>query len=182
MKADERKAKQAQFLEALGNCASVKAACAACGIPRRTIYNWQKSSKTFAAALAEASEDANDEIDDEIVRRGKEGVDEPLVSMGQLVYEYEPETDDDGNPVYDSRGKPKMRRVGQVMVRKYSDGLLLALAKSRMKKYRDKIDLDANVTSAAAPGLLTIDTRNCTDNELAMLKAIALAQKARQSE
>lgn len=180
MNADERKAKQAQFLEALGSCASVKAACARVGVSRQTIYNWEKQYKTFAAALAEANKDADDEIDDEIVRRGKQGVDEPLVSMGQLVYEYEPELDDDGNQVYE-RGKPKMRRTGQVMVRKYSDGLLLALAKSRMKKYRDKLDLDASVTTQSAPGMLSIDTRNCTDNELAMLKAIALAQKSRQT-
>ncbi len=132
------KAKQELILTALGKCGSIKQSCAIAGIDRRTFYRWKKSNKQFAALAAEAEEDANDTIDDEIVRRAIDGIEEPLVSMGRVVCEEEPMLDKEGNEVLDKNGIPKMRRGTQITTRKYSDSLLLALAKSRMPRYRDK--------------------------------------------
>jgi len=98
----------------------------------------QQADKQFAELFAEAEEDANDTIDDEIVRRAIEGIEEPLVSLGRVVYDEEPVLDEGGNEVLDKNGNPKMRRGAKVMVARRSDSLILALAKSRMPKYRDK--------------------------------------------
>lgn len=181
MNAKERKAKQAVFLDTLRNCASVRQACEQAGVPRSTIYDWKSKSATFAKAFDEANEDANDAIEDEIVRRGKDGVDEPLTSMGRPVYEEIPELDRDGNPVLDRKGNPKYRQGKQIFVKKYSDTLLLARAKSRMKKYRDRVDLDLlEQINQNTGGTLSLNTRGMTSEELATLKQIAQSMKARQ--
>src|SRR5580765_3894947 len=131
-----QKEKQEIILATLSRCGSIKQACVLADIGRTTFYRWLEKSKTFREAVEQTSKEADDTVDDEIVRRAIEGIEEPLVSMGKLVYEEEPVVGGDGKPEYDSRGHPVMQRVGKVMTRKYSDSLLLALAKSRMKKYR----------------------------------------------
>lgn len=179
--AAERKAKQDLFLAALGRCASIKQACALAGISRTTVYRWAKSNKAFSAAYDDANKDANDTIDDEIVRRAIAGVEEPLVSMGKLVYEETPQTGKDGLPLYDDKGRPIMQRGAQVMTRKYSDSLLLALARSRMKKYRDRVDLDLlEQINQNTGGVISLNTKSMTAEELAALKQIGQAIKARE--
>lgn len=176
-----RKEKQALFLAALGKCASIKQACDIAGIGRASVYRWQQSSAAFRTAVEEANKEANDTIEDEIVRRAIEGIEEPLVSMGKLVYIEEPVLDEDGAPLLDDKGKPVLRIVGQMKVRKYSDTLLLALAKSRMKKYRDRVDLDLlEQIDANTGGALNIATKDLTGEELATLKQIGQNIKARQ--
>jgi hypothetical protein len=181
MNAAERKAKQQQFLDALSGCVSIKEACCISGIPRSTIYLWRDTNKRFKKLLDLANDDANDTIDDEIIRRGKDGVEEPLISMGKLVYREEMLRDDDGNPLLDKRGHPIMEPVEQIKVRKYSDSLLLALAKSRMKKYRDRVDLDLlEQINTSTGGALSINTKDLTSEELALLKQIGQNVKARE--
>lgn len=181
MTAKQRKAKQELFLLALGKCASIKNACAIADVSRATIYRWRDTNKTFREALEVANLDANDTIDDEICRRALDGIEEPLVSMGKLVFLEEPATDDDGNPLRDDKGKPLMRVVGQVKVRKYSDSLLLALAKSRMKKYRDRTDLDLlEQINEQTGGQVSINTKDMTGDEIATLKQLAQSIKVRQ--
>ena len=142
MRASQRKIKQELFIAAFGKCGSIKQACTIAGIDRKTFYNWKKDDKQFAEQFTEAEEDACDTIDDEIVRRSIEGIEEPLVSMGRIVCEEVPMLDKEGKEVLDKQGNPKMRRGSQITVRKYSDTLLLALAKSRMPKYRDKQNVE----------------------------------------
>ena len=149
---------------------------------RATVYRWRDSSATFRAALKAANEDANDTIDDAVVLRAIEGIEEPLVSMGQLVYELEPMRDDNGKIMFDKHGDAKMLQVGQVKVRKYSDGLLIALAKSRMMKYRDRADLDLlEQINENTGGAVVINTKDMTADELGQLKALAQSIKARQA-
>lgn len=181
MTPQERREKQALFLTALGKCASIKQACEIAGVGRATVYRWQQSSATFRKAVEEANKEANDTIDDEIVRRAIEGIEEPLVSMGKLVFLEEPLLGEDEKPLLDEKNRPIMRIIGQVKVRKYSDTLLLALAKSRMKKYRDRVDLDLlEQIDQNTGGSLNIPTKDLTGEELAQLKQIGLNIKARE--
>jgi hypothetical protein len=178
----ERKSKQEIILAALGKCGSIKKACEIARVPRRTFYRWVETNKTFREAFEEANKEANDTIDDEIVRRAIEGIEEPLVSMGRVVYDEELVFDEGGNPVLDKKGYPVTKRGARIMQRKYSDGLLLALAKSRMKKYRDREDLDLldQISRQVAGGTIPIDTKDMTNEEIATLKKIALDVKKRQ--
>lgn len=60
---------------------------------------------------------------------GVDGWDEPLVSRSALVYERVPMTRPDGSPVFDEDGQ-------QIMVRRYSDTLLIALARAHCPEFR----------------------------------------------
>jgi len=103
----------------------------------------------FAAAWEDAEEVAADRLEDEARRRAVEGVAEPLVSGGKLV------RDDDGQPI---------------MVRRYSDNLLLALIKARrppprersvhvqfpaLRSMADATDAMAAISDAVASGAIT---------------------------
>lgn len=184
MNTEERKAKQETVLLALGKCGSIKKACEIAGIERKTFYRWVDTNKAFREAVDEANKEANDTIDDEIVRRAIEGIEEPLVSMGRVVYDEELVLDKDGEPELDKGGNPKTKRGARIIQKKYSDGLLLALAKSRMKKYRDREDLDLldQISRQVAGGTIPIDTKDMTNEEIATLKKIALEVKKRQEE
>jgi len=183
MNAAERKAKQQAFLDALSGCVSIKEACRTSGIPRSTIYHWRDTNKRFKKLLDLANDDANDTIDDEIIRRGKDGVEEPLSSMGKLVYREEVLLDEQGKPLLDKYNKPIMCPVEQVTIKKYSDSLLLALAKSRMKKYRDRVDLDLlEQINESTGGQLNINTKDLTSEELALLKQMGQNVKAREEQ
>src|SRR2546421_11866431 len=114
MNMPERKAKQDLILAALGKCGSIKQACAIAGIDRATFYRWKKSNKQFRERVALAEDDANDTIDDEIVRRAIDGIEEPLVSMGRVVCEEVPVLNKDGNEILDKNGNPKTRRGAQI--------------------------------------------------------------------
>lgn len=148
MKPEERKSKQELILAILGKCGSVKQACAVAGVERKTFYNWKENNKAFEEAVRIADEEANDTIDDEIVRRAIEGVEEPLVSMGNVIYEEIPAFDENGDEILDHYGRPKMKRGARITTHKYSDSLLLALAKSRMSKYREKQEHDHTISFA----------------------------------
>lgn len=177
----QRATAQQLFLDTLRKCASVKQACQVAGVNRSTIHRWRQTNKTFRAAFEEAQEDANDTIDDEIVRRAIEGIEEPLVSLGQVVYSEIPVLDEGGKPVVDKRGQIKMQRGAQITTRKYSDTLLLALAKSRMKKYRERTDLDLlDQINEQTGGAISLNTRDLTGEEVVQLKQIGQAAKARQ--
>lgn len=183
MKSAERKAKQEIILAALEKCQSVSHACELANVPRRTFYNWQEGNQFFAKAIEHAMKGGNDAIDDEIRRRAIEGIREPLVSMGKLVFLEEQLTDSMNTPLYDDKGKPKMKIIGIAETTKYSDTLLLALAKSRMMKYRDRVDLDLlEQINQNTGGAININTKDMNGEELAQLKALALAVKARQED
>lgn len=180
MKTEERAAKQRIILEALAKCASIKTACELAGVPRRTFYNWQKN-KAFAAAVEDAYQEGNDTLDDVIIMRAIQGVSEPLVSMGKLVYEEIPETDEEDNPKLDKRGRPIVKRGAQIFINKPSDRMLELAAKSRMKKYRDRVDLDLlEQINNQTGGAISINTKDLTAEELATLKQIGLNIKARE--
>ncbi len=180
--APEKRLAQSIFLDAFAKSANVRNSAAVAGIGRETVYRWLKLP-AFQAKYAAALEDANDAVRAEIARRAMEGIQEPLVSMGQLVYEMEPMLDDAGNPVLDKHGNPKMQRGQQATIRKYSDTLLIFLAKARMTEFKDTTRHE--VTGKDGNPIehqhgLVIDTRNLTKEQLALLKEVAQGMKDKE--
>ena len=110
MSATRRKAVQAAFLAAFERSANVTEACHASDIDRSTFYQWLEHDETFTMLYHQAEQIANDAIRAEIKRRGMDGYDEPVYQSGLLVG----------------------------TVHKYSDTLLIFLAKARMSEFREK--------------------------------------------
>lgn len=92
---------------ALGD--SVVDACKFANTTPKQHRAWKRKDPIYQRAVEEAEETGNDKIDHEIQRRAIDGVLEPVFHDGKVA------------------GRK----------RKYSDQLLLALAKSRMEKYRE---------------------------------------------
>ena len=91
------------------------------GCDRRTHYDWLHTDSAYAAAFEQAKAMACDRIEQEIHRRGVEGWDEPVYHGGQ--------------------------QVG--VVRRYSDTLLIFLAKGMMPaKYRDRHEVTHDLSPA----------------------------------
>jgi hypothetical protein len=141
--------RQQHFIKALAETASVTNAAVLAGTSRTRVYELRKMDPTFAAAWEEAEESAADRLENEARRRAVEGVPEPLVSAGKLV------RDDDGQPI---------------MVRRYSDNLLLALIRARrppprersvrfqlpaLRSTADAAEAVAAIAAAVAPGAIT---------------------------
>jgi hypothetical protein len=140
---------QQRFIKALSKTGSVTNAAALAGTSRTRVYELRKIDPAFAAGWEDAEEVAADRLEDEARRRAVEGVPEPLVSAGKLV------RDDDGQPI---------------LVRRYSDNLLLALIKARrppprersvrvlfpaLRSVADATDAMAEISEAVASGAIT---------------------------
>jgi hypothetical protein len=121
MNAKQRQDAQQAFLASYVQSANILTSCNEIGIDRSLIYYWQEHDEQFMLQFNRADAEANLMIEAEIKRRAIDGWDEPLVSAG--------------------------KRVGTV--RKYSDTLLIFLAKARMPKYREKQQLDINTNVKA---------------------------------
>lgn len=112
--------KEAEFLQALATGLTVSGACLKVNVPRATAYDWRKRDGAFAAAWDEAIEAGGDALEDEVLRRGKDGVDKGIYYQGARVD----------------------------TVREYSDNLLMFHLKSRRpEKYRDNVNLTGNLTA-----------------------------------
>ena len=142
-------ARRERFLKALADTGSVTTAVAAAGTSRTRVYELRKVDPAFAAAWAEAEDIAADRLADEARRRAMEGVPIPLVSAGKLV------RDDNGQPI---------------MVRRYSDNLLMALLKAHrlprcgrsarfplllLQSAADAPNAMASIAAAVAEGTIT---------------------------
>jgi hypothetical protein len=105
------------FLDALSETGNVSDACRINKLPRRTVYNWRKENAKFAEEWKVSLEMGTEALEDEAVRRAKDGVDKPVFQGGKLV----------GH------------------VREYSDTLLIFLLKgAKPQKYRDNVALEHN--------------------------------------
>jgi transposase len=110
----EREAKQAIFLDSFKQTANISESCKDADINRSTFYDWLERYEEFSIFYHQAEQIANDRLRREILRRGVEGWLEPQFSAGKNM----------GN------------------VRKYSDTLLIFLAKARMPEFREKQQID----------------------------------------
>ena len=131
MPAIRRKAAQAAFLAAFEKSANVTQACRAADIDRSTFYDWMEKYETFSLLYHQAEQTANDNIRAEIFRRGHDGWDEAVYQLGKY------------------RGT----------VRKYSDTLLIFLAKARMPEFREKQSLEVTT-----PGSVEVYKVRIPDN------------------
>jgi len=108
--------KKAEFLDLLAETGNVTVAAKACNLARRTVYFCRATDPAFAAAWEESLEIGLDALEDEAIRRAREGVEEPVFQGGL--------------------------RCGSV--RKYSDLLLIFLLKSRRPhRYGGAVQRDA---------------------------------------
>jgi hypothetical protein len=158
-----KKQKQQRFIEVFSETANIKYSCRAAGIDRRTFYRWKENDEAFRKLYENAEPEADDTLEYAAYLRAVEGIEEPMVSMGKVI------RDDVGEPM---------------MVRKYSDQLLITLLKARMpQKYKDKPQVEVNTSMSAnlqSSQAVTIDTRRLSDEQLADLKTFA--QKLKDTE
>ena len=156
MTVEQRDAAQKQFLEVYERTANILTAADEVKIDRSLVYYWQEHDEQFSLAFKIADKAANANIEAEIRRRAMDGVEEPILSQGHVVYEYEPVVDEHGDQEYDDRGKPKYKRGKMLTTRKYSDVLLMFYAKRRMPEYREKQVVDLNTTGGNVKDLQTL--------------------------
>jgi hypothetical protein len=72
-------------LAMLANGATYAAAAAAIGAHRRTIMKWPDADEEFAERWRDAVEEGIDKLEDEAIRRARDGVKRPVFYMGQVV-------------------------------------------------------------------------------------------------
>jgi hypothetical protein len=105
------------FLEALADTCNVRLACETAHIARSSAYLWRQNDAEFAKRWDKAVLIGAEALEDEAIRRAREGWDEPVYYQG------------------DQCGT----------VRKYSDTLLIFLLKgAKPEKYRERIDSNVN--------------------------------------
>lgn len=105
-----------RFLDAFAKCGNVSEAARQARIRRPNVYDWQEHDPAFLLAYREAEIASKAVVEMEIRRRAVVGWNEPVYQGGV--------------------------KVGTV--RKFSDLLLIFLAKRLMPEYRDKVTVDVN--------------------------------------
>lgn len=175
--------KQKKFLKAYGECGVIKYACKVAGIHRSTFYDWRDHDEDFKACLPFAGDDADDTLEYAAYAQGVVGTEEPAISMGQLVYEYEEMLNEEGKPIFDHKGRPVMKRGKQVMIKKYSPQLLITLLKARMpEKYKDRVSQEhSGPGGGPIQQAFTVNPRTMTPEQLARLKEFAQELKEGES-
>jgi hypothetical protein len=74
-----------RFLEALANGATISSAVRSAGYARTTVYKWRAADVELAAAWDDALEAGTDLLEDEALRRAKDGYDEPPLLRGRSL-------------------------------------------------------------------------------------------------
>ncbi len=113
--------KQQRYIDHYSKTGRVMESCTYAGVSHQSIRTWREKDY-FIEALDAAEEAYCDLIEAEIHRRAIDGVEED---------------------VYGAVGGGLTGKVGTK--RKYSDKLLEMQAKSRMSKYKDKVQVDAKI-------------------------------------
>jgi hypothetical protein len=142
-----KEARQSLFLAALADKGVIGPSAEAAGVARQTVHEWRKDPaflERFEAALDRFA----DSLQEEALRRGRDGVDEPVVYQGQFSYEYEYVMDEDGKNVLDEEGKPVSRlrlddrgQPIKASIKRYSDSLLARKLEARVKGYARKTEV-----------------------------------------
>lgn len=105
----------ALFLAALMDGSTVTVSAEQASVDRATVYRWREKDVEFAKAWDEALEAGTDRLEQEALRRARDGVAKPVYQGG--------------------------KQVGQVQ--EYSDTLMIFLLKSRRPdKFRDRVSAE----------------------------------------
>jgi AcrR family transcriptional regulator len=149
---------KAVFLARLVDAMTITVAAESAGIDRATAYRWRESDAEFAEAWDAALEAGTDRLEQEAIRRARDGVEEPVVYQGQLTPIFErnedgsvrmvdlEEPDGQGGtrvvrtPVLarDADGNPRY-----LTLRKPSDTLMIFLLKARRPDtYRERVSAE----------------------------------------
>ncbi|MDY7579367.1 terminase [Herbaspirillum sp. RTI4] len=165
------------FCAALSETAQVSKACSAVGIARQTAYQWRRQNLDFALAWDEAMQVAVSALEDEAIRRGHEGFDEPLVHQGQFT----PVVDFDAiDPLTNEKFIPQLAPVKRnadgspqyATMKKYSDTLLIFTLKAHApQKYRENTSIELTGKGGGAVQF------NDTEKAARIAALVALAQK-----
>lgn len=134
MKKAERERAQETFLRHFADNGIISAAAAVAGISRQTVYAWQEHDVAFTVRYHDAEERARDVIRAAIHQHAILGWDEPVVSMGKVVYVPDGGKDADGKPTY----KPLMQH-------KYDSARLGQMAAARLPEYKQQVDVHATL-------------------------------------
>jgi len=73
------------FLAKFRECCNVSESARHAGVARTTVNRWRVEMPEFAAAWADAEQDAIDRLEREAWRRAVDGYDEPVVHQGVVV-------------------------------------------------------------------------------------------------
>lgn len=128
--AEGRALRQGAFLKALAAFGNYAEASRESGVAYPTQKEWRKDEE-FAAKCAEAIALFQASLHKEIVKRGRDGFEEPVLDKnGRPIYRYDPET---GKVMLDDNLEP------MIVTRKVrSDQLLLAAAEAHVPSYGKK--------------------------------------------
>src|SRR4051812_16611088 len=77
--------KEEAFFDALRDGRSISAACLEAGITRSSAYLWRESDPQFKAKWNECVEEGTDRLEDEAIRRARDGTEKPVYQGGVLV-------------------------------------------------------------------------------------------------
>ena len=134
-----------RFLRRLAETSRIGEAAEHAGVSQETVRRWRRDKPDFALACKEAEGLYREKIRREIERRGMEGWEEPIYQAGARVLE--PALDENGHVMHDEEGRVILRPA---VVRKFSDSLLLALAKRHDSEFRERVDVSAGLPSEEA--------------------------------
>lgn len=130
---------QERFLRSIENQGRITVAAEAVGVSAECAREYIRSDREgFAERFNEAMQVFRDKIEEEIHRRAMEGVDEPIIG-----------------------GKDRDEVVAHV--RRYSDRLLEFYAKRHIPEYRERGQLDVNVSG----GVMVVPARPATPSDWA---------------
>lgn len=128
---------RAKFLAVLSKGGSITAAAAKAGMSRRGCYDWRDNDAAFAQAWEDAYEEGSDRLEDEAMRRARDGTLKPVYQQGKMV------------------GK----------VREYSDHLMNTMLKARRPE-RFKERVAAEHTGKGGGPIQTMDLTKLNDEQL----------------
>jgi hypothetical protein len=79
--------KKRAFLLAYAECGQLEHACRAVGMDHSMHYYWQKTDAAYKDAYAEAKDIAAHTLEDEAIRRARDGVKRPVYYLGGVIGE-----------------------------------------------------------------------------------------------
>jgi hypothetical protein len=137
------------YLEALRRLGKRAPACRAIGVNAGAVAARVKIDADFAAAEQEAIDDCVDDMEAEMIRRARDGIEKPVIYQGELQYLTEPMVDLDGavmrsaaghvltRLVYSPDGKPRVLTTNE-----RSDALLMfGLKGYRKRTFAERTEL-----------------------------------------